>query len=302
MSAEDQKVLAAMDARDQACKEQLERIGQAIGYGRAIQLLGQAWDNMMQASYPGMGRHQESMHRRSDIEKIEAGEPLARQVVYFQKRGRQGKITALVPMDMSLKNVRAIESETALYGRIPYEPASSQPTDRPKPWNERMGVPVGAQVDAVLAFIHMKAELLEWRALASSQPTDFEDRPLKARVLRNELAILLGCDDGRTSEQKADAVLRWIEHQGKHVFVSASSQPTEPAADVRARVLDAVADNLRGLYYCNRVWSAWSVGTMGEDDFSPAEEDDDVIANITNAVMATLAPASSQPTDGGVRK
>lgn len=119
MSDEYQKVLAVMDARDEACKVQLDQIGQAIGYGRAIQLLGQMWDDMMQSDYPGVGRHQEAMHRRSDIECIEAGEPLGRKVVYYQKRGARGQVTALVPMDFEIKNVARIVSETALYGRIP---------------------------------------------------------------------------------------------------------------------------------------------------------------------------------------
>ena len=68
---------------------------------------------------------------------------------------------------------------------------------------------------------------LSMQEQADSQPTDFEDRPLKARVLRNELAIIIGCQDGRTGAEKADAVLSWIEKQGQHVFVPASSQPTD---------------------------------------------------------------------------
>jgi len=37
-----------------------------------------------------------------------------------------------------------------------------------------------------------------------------------------------------------------------------------------------IVENLKGNYYCDRVWSAWSYGTMTEDDFSPSEESDSI--------------------------
>lgn len=41
-----------MDARDEAHRATLERIGQEIGYGRAQQMLGEAWDAMLDREYP----------------------------------------------------------------------------------------------------------------------------------------------------------------------------------------------------------------------------------------------------------
>lgn len=37
---------------------------------------------------------------------------------------------------------------------------------------------------------------------------------------------------------------------------------------------------LSDAYYCTRVWEAWGVGTMGEDDFEPVDVED-----IMNALM-----------------
>jgi hypothetical protein len=37
---------------------------------------------------------------------------------------------------------------------------------------------------------------------------------------------------------------------------------------------------LTGLLVCTRVWEAWSVGTMSEDDFISADEDDDTIESM----------------------
>lgn len=112
------ELMAALDARDDKFKAQLDQIGRSIGYGRAIQLLGELWDDMMQATYPQVGRHQETAHRRTDIERIEAGLPIGRKVVYVQKRGRKGKITAWTDHDTEIPNVAHIISDTPLYGRV----------------------------------------------------------------------------------------------------------------------------------------------------------------------------------------
>lgn len=116
----DHELLAHLDSRDDRVKEDLDRIGRSIGYGRAIQLLGQLWDDMLQATYPQVGRHLENSHRRTDIERIEAGQPIARRVVYYQKRGRKGQITALCYPDTELQNVARIISDTPLYGQVPF--------------------------------------------------------------------------------------------------------------------------------------------------------------------------------------
>ncbi len=47
----------------------------------------------------------------------------------------------------------------------------------------------------------------------------------------------------------------------------------KPKVDVDA-LADIIAQSLQGMYYCGRVWSAWRVGTMSEDDFWPADEGD----------------------------
>lgn len=41
-----------MAARDDVYREQLERIGREIGYGRAQQILGELWDAMLDREYP----------------------------------------------------------------------------------------------------------------------------------------------------------------------------------------------------------------------------------------------------------
>ncbi|SDK80822.1 hypothetical protein [Arthrobacter sp. ok362] len=54
---------------------------------------------------------------------------------------------------------------------------------------------------------------------------------------------------------------------------------------------DELAELLAGeipsdIYACNRVWEAWSYGTMSQDDFTPANEESDLVAEIADAVLA----------------
>ena len=62
----------------------------------------------------------------------------------------------------------------------------------------------------------------------------------------------------------------------------------EKDAAMREAVCEAIAGQLTGLYHCGRVWSAWSLGIMDEDDFSPAEEDIYIISNIAEAAIAAM--------------
>lgn len=83
---------------------------------------------------------------------------------------------------------------------------------------------------------------------------------------------------------------------------SEAAQPQHTAQPLakqlsRGQIGDIVREHLRGLYYCGRVWEAWSVGTMSEDDFSPAEELDtaDEIADSLWAGMTQASWAAQPP-------
>ena len=80
-------------------------------------------------------------------------------------------------------------------------------------------------------------------------------------------------------------------------------QIAEPAGDeLPESVIDAVAEALGDAYDCGRVWSAWSYGTMGPDDFSMVAEDAERVAEIARsainadrAMRAQAAPGAAQP-------
>lgn len=53
-------------------------------------------------------------------------------------------------------------------------------------------------------------------------------------------------------------------------FTELSEEQQQPFIDMAIKVLS-------GLHCCTRVWEAWQVGTMTQDDFVEAAYDDDLI-------------------------
>ena len=57
------------------------------------------------------------------------------------------------------------------------------------------------------------------------------------------------------------------------------------------RLSESLLPYLTGTYDCIRVWEAWSVGTMGEDDFEEVSENPERLNEIAQAVISALTPA-----------
>ena len=73
-----------------------------------------------------------------------------------------------------------------------------------------------------------------------------------------------------------------------------SSNAPEPVPEIISReaLADKFAEMLRDTYHCTRVWSAWQVGTMSEDDFLPVEESETPY-ELADEVLAMLAAGIS---------
>jgi hypothetical protein len=68
---------------------------------------------------------------------------------------------------------------------------------------------------------------------------------------------------------------------------------TPPAPEgQREAVIAAVTEALGNAYDCQRVWEAWGIGTMGEDDFALVAEDSDRVAEIADAAIDAMRPAT----------
>ena len=65
------------------------------------------------------------------------------------------------------------------------------------------------------------------------------------------------------------------------------------------QIADLVRTHLTSIYACTRVWEAWQVGTMTEDDFVPASEigTADEIAAAIVAILSTRPAPAQHSTD-----
>lgn len=84
-----------------------------------------------------------------------------------------------------------------------------------------------------------------------------------------------------------DAIHEWAERAKAAEAKLAAPQQAVPkplAEEQIARLRDALAQALGDTYVCNRVWEAWHVGTMSEDDFEPADQCQELLDGLIDAV------------------
>lgn len=63
--------------------------------------------------------------------------------------------------------------------------------------------------------------------------------------------------------------------------------------DRRDSIRDAVAAAIGEAMDCTRVWSAWDVGTMSQDDFQMVAEDDERLEEIVDAIINAMKEDAS---------
>jgi hypothetical protein len=129
--------------------------------------------------------------------------------------------------------------------------------------------------------------------VAASQPTpskEGEQEALRAK-LEGKTATCWSCQAPYTERDRAEADGH-CPHCGVEIELDdedTTPTPSDSASvDTADALRDAVAEGLGGLYWCGRVWSAWGVGTMSQDDFTPADEDEDCINNVLDAVKPII--------------
>lgn len=62
-------------------------------------------------------------------------------------------------------------------------------------------------------------------------------------------------------------------------------------AALREKLIDLISEHLSGTYHCTRVWAAWGVGTMSQDDFEDVGESD-TPAELADAILAAISTAA----------
>lgn len=71
-------------------------------------------------------------------------------------------------------------------------------------------------------------------------------------------------------------------------YGQAPTASAEPVGFDRDALVDLIADHLSGTYHCTRVWEAWSVGTMSEEDFEDVGESE-TPSELADAIVARFA-------------
>lgn len=69
---------------------------------------------------------------------------------------------------------------------------------------------------------------------------------------------------------------------------------TNTAPALREKLIELIAGHLSGTYHCLRVWEAWHVGTMSQDDFEDVGESD-TPAELADAILAAISIAAQPP-------
>lgn len=106
-------------------------------------------------------------------------------------------------------------------------------------------------------------------------------------------------EDGYEGVDLPEELRTWFEGYRDELIRTGSlvKSPAPAAAvddgELRCRIQDALLATLGSTYDCTRVWYAWGVGTMGEDDFRPVlDRLDELVDEIAAAVPA---PPSAIP-------
>ena len=95
-------------------------------------------------------------------------------------------------------------------------------------------------------------------------------------------------------------------------LAQATAAPAQPVAEPangtayaelpdRQELIDVITRGLHDTYHCTRVWEAWNVGTMTEEDFGPVG-DSDTPAELADAVLSILASHGQAPATKQVRE
>lgn len=75
------------------------------------------------------------------------------------------------------------------------------------------------------------------------------------------------------------------------MLAAAHTPPASAQDDAKEAVMEAIAAALGDAYDCMRVWSAWGVGTMSQDDFRLVADDAGRLGELADAAIAAMRPA-----------
>lgn len=81
---------------------------------------------------------------------------------------------------------------------------------------------------------------------------------------------------------------QFTDHLQREARAALAAQKAGDGDALRTAVMDAIAEALGDAYDCTRVWSAWSYGTMGPDDFTLITDDENRLGEIADAAITAM--------------
>ena len=160
-----------------------------------------------------------------------------------------------------------------------------------------------AEVQAELAAIRA-LEPVAWAEKAMELATDFGVCSLRlgsyerADVVFNAQKASWQTIDLRAKREDARERLR------QHLFATppTEAKPAKDAVDAaipldKDELAQLIAEHLGDTYHCTRVWEAWHVGTMSQDDFEPVDESE-TPTEIADAIIDAIRAAISAKKGG----
>lgn len=136
-------------------------------------------------------------------------------------------------------------------------------------------------------------------AQPAPEPAPAEQRNTKTHDLLSTMIGLFLGNKEKIGYKPGSVIDKVVGEAVEHLKDWPYPEPA-PAQDreLPEAVIDAVSAALGEAYDCTRTWSAWSYGTMSQDDFSMVAEDGDRVAEIARAAIdadraarAPVAPA-----------
>lgn len=111
------------------------------------------------------------------------------------------------------------------------------------------------------------------QTLVSGLEADLREEQDRRQAMRNEWSA------------EAAALTAYARHAEDCLEAAKARIAELEARPTIEQLEDTIRAGLAVTYHCGRVWSAWGVGTMSEDDFSPVDESD-TPRELAESVMA----------------
>lgn len=125
----------------------------------------------------------------------------------------------------------------------------------------------------------------------AASPDMLADLIHQAADVREELNSAMKSDQGMDSETRFECrrAVAVIGKLAARLMTEINTPPALPEG-LRETLVAALNAELGDSYDCGRVWEAWEVGTMSEDDFTPIA---DRVDEIADGLIAALGKAGA---------